>query len=88
MAMDTSFFHASEAFIDVNKGAGGVKKGISDLSADGSITNWARAAILGVTYVMDGFEALKIVIQSVGKAVGANIAIMVENASMAWNVFT
>ena len=88
MAMLPALYELTQAFIDVNKGAGGIKKGISDLSADGSITEWSRNAIFGVTYVMDGFEALKVVIQSVGKAVGANIAIMVENASMAWNVFT
>ena len=88
MAMLPALYELTQAFIDVNKGAGGIKKGISDLSADGSITAWSRNAIFGVTYVMDGFEALKVVIQSVGKAVGANIAIMVENASMAWNVFT
>lgn len=86
MAMLPALYEMSQAFIDVNKGAGGIKQGITDLANDGSITNWTRNAIFGVTYVMDAFEGLKAVITTVGKLVGANVAIMAEGASMVWNV--
>lgn len=87
-AMLPALHQASQALLDVNKEAGGLKQGIKDLSDDGSINNWTRSAIFGVTYVMDAFEGLKAVITSVGKMAAANVALMVENASMAWNVFT
>jgi len=86
MAMLPALYELSQAFLDVNKSANGIKQGITDLSSDGSITSWARAAVFGVTYLMDSFEGLSAVAKSVGKAIGANLALISENVSMVWNV--
>lgn len=88
MAMLPALYELSQAFLDVNKSAGGIKQGISDLSSDGTITEWSRSAVFGVTYVMDAFQGLSAVAKSVGKAIGVTLALTAENVSMVWKVMT
>jgi len=70
-----ALWEMSEAYKTVEKSGGGLKGSISELAKDGSITSWSRAAVTGATYVLDAFEGLKAVVTSVGKVVGANLAI-------------
>lgn len=69
-----ALYELSQAFLDVEKGGGGIKGTISDLAKDGSITEWARGAVVGVTYVMDVFSGLSTVVKSLGLMMGATMA--------------
>ncbi|MCG2585516.1 hypothetical protein [Massilia sp. TS11] len=69
-----ALFELSQAFLDVNNSAGGIKAQISGLSKDGSITEWSRMAVTGVTYAMDAFEGFWRVLKALGKGIGAFFA--------------
>jgi hypothetical protein len=74
MGMIPALNEGLQAFIDVTNGTGGLRDGIRQLSKDGSITEWTRNVITGVTYVIDGFTGVKRVVQSVGEYIGAAVA--------------
>lgn len=86
MGMLPALYEATQAFRDVTTGVGGVKEGISKLSADGSIAEWTRSAITGVTYVMDVFEGLKAVVVSVGHFIGAAAAQLIDKFGTAGEI--
>lgn len=67
-----------QAFVDVTNGAGGLRDEVRNLSKDGSINNWTKSAITGVTYVIDVFSGLKAVIKSLGSYWGALAATAVQ----------
>ena len=79
MGMIPALNDAVQAFIDVTNGTGGLRDEVRKLSKDGSIAEWTRSAITGVTYVMDVFSGLKRVIFSVGTSIGA-IAALIANS--------
>ena len=81
MAMLPAMNGFLQAFVDVNNGTGGVKKSISDLAKDGSITEWTRTALNGASYVIDAFIIVKRTFQSVGDVVGAMVASIVVSFS-------
>lgn len=78
LGMLPALYEASEAFIKVTGGAGGFKETIKKLAADGSIAEWSRMAITGITYVMDAFAGLKRFVQSVGETLGAYVAVWAD----------
>lgn len=88
MALLPTLYQLSQAFLDVNKTSGGIKQGIRDLSADGSINKWAHDAVFGVTYVMDAFQGLSAVAKTVMIGIGATSVLAAENVAMVWNVMT
>lgn len=62
---------AATAFLSVVNGTGGLRDEIRKLSADGTIADWTRSAITGLSYVGDAAVGVVRVVQSVGKAFGA-----------------
>ncbi len=86
MAMLPALSNLAQAFLDVNKSTGGIKQGISDLAADGSITEWTRIAVTGISYVVDAFQVLGRVAKTVMLGIGTTLALTAENMSMIWNV--
>jgi hypothetical protein len=79
MGMLPALYEASDAFLAVTTGAGGLKDGISKLSKDGSVTDWSRMAINGLTYVFDAAEGVKRVFTSIGNIIGASMAVLATN---------
>jgi hypothetical protein len=63
-----------QAFLDITNSTGGLRDGVRQLSRDGSIADWTRNTITGVSYVIDGFVGVKRVVQSVGEYIGAAVA--------------
>jgi hypothetical protein len=61
---------AATATLGMVNDTGGLREEIKKLSADGSIADWTRTAIVGATYVMDAFSGLKDVIITVGSSIG------------------
>jgi hypothetical protein len=59
---------ASQAFLDVLSGAGGLRDGIRELSADGTLAEWTRNGVIALTYLIDVIEALFRVIQQLWMA--------------------
>ena len=78
MGMVPVLDQAATAYFDVMNGANGLRDEARKLSADGSIEQWTRNAITGVTYLMDGFSGLKAVIKTIGEGLGALVAAGVE----------
>lgn len=72
---------AVQAAMDVMAGTGGMREQLRALVADGSIERWTKMAITGISYVVDAFEGAIRVIKSVGKWVGAELAIAGDAAS-------
>ena len=55
-----------QAMLGITNGSGGLRDEIKKLAADGSIAEWTRGAITGVSYVMDGFSYFKNLLQTAG----------------------
>jgi hypothetical protein len=72
--MTPALLEASQAFIDVANGTGGLKGEIATLSKDGTITDWTRNLITGITYLMDVFSGLATVVKSTGLIIGGVMA--------------
>jgi hypothetical protein len=68
----------SKAFLDVMNGTGGVRDEVKKLSKDGSIADWTRSVLNGVSYVIDAFHGVTVVVKSVGEYIGA---LVVSNLS-------
>lgn len=66
MGMMPALYEVSQAFVDVGKSTSGLKGEISTLSKDGTITDWTRNLITGITYLMDVFSGLATVVKSTG----------------------
>ena len=63
MGMLPALNEASQAFLDVLNGAGGLREGIKGLSADGTLAEWTRNGVIALTYLIDVIEGLFRVIQ-------------------------
>lgn len=70
-----ALFEASDAFLKVSTEAGGLKETIAKLSSDGTIAEWTRGGITGITYLADGFQILGRIVTSVGKVIGGSLAL-------------
>lgn len=81
MGMIPALDNAAQAYLDVMNGTGGLRDEVRQLNTDGSIAEWTRNAIKGVTYVMDVFSGLKAVVKSVGSYWGALAATATETVS-------
>lgn len=69
---------AAQAFTDVINGTGGLREEIQKLSKDGSLAEWTRAGITGLTYLMDAGSGVVRAFKSIGLAVGAALADVVS----------
>lgn len=65
----------SQAFLDVGNSSTGLKGEVTKLAADGSITDWARKAVVGLTYLIDALQILGRVADLIMTAVGSQFAI-------------
>lgn len=74
-----ALFEASDAFLKVATEAGGLKETIAKLSADGSIAQWTRDAIIGVTYLADTFQVLGRVETAIFKGIKASLTITADS---------
>ncbi|MBB2485402.1 hypothetical protein H5407_09200 [Mitsuaria sp. WAJ17] len=68
--MIPALYEASQAFVDVANGAGGVKEYISKLAKDGTITEWARMGVTAITYIADAFQVTWRILETIGKSIG------------------
>lgn len=76
-----ALYEASEAALSLFTQTGGLKDEIVKLSKDGTLANWARQGITGVSYLLDAFIYAKRAVQSVGQTIGAAFAQAVEFVS-------
>lgn len=81
MGMVPALGDASQAVLDVFNGTGGLREEIQKLGADGTIAEWTKRAVIGLTYVMDAVSGVKRVFQSIGEYLGASIASWVATFS-------
>lgn len=58
MGMVPALDLATQAFLDVMNGTGGIRDEIAKLSKDGTITRWTQSTIIGLSYVADGAQFL------------------------------
>lgn len=58
MGMVPALDLATQAFLDVMNGTGGIRDEIAKLSKDGTIAKWTQSAIIGLSYVADGAQIL------------------------------
>ena len=75
---------AVQAFIDVTNGSGGLRDEVRKLSKDGSIAEWTRNAIAGLTYVADAAEGAWRVMKTVGMGLGGLAAAAVALVNRDW----
>lgn len=66
-----AMYEASEAFLQMNNGAGGLKAQISQLAKDGTLAEWARMAVTALTYLLDIGQGLFSIFPMIGKAIAA-----------------
>lgn len=81
MGMVPALNVASQAFIDVMNGSGGVRESIRKLSADGTIQAWTETAITGLTYVSDALTYVWRTVKGVATGIGGLTAAMVAAMS-------
>jgi hypothetical protein len=62
------------AILKVTNGAGGLRDEVKKLAADGSIAQWTRNVITGLSYVIDGVQIVVRVFQTIGKKIAAEVA--------------
>lgn len=65
---------AARALTDVIAGTGGLTAEARTLSRDGTIADWARNAVIGLTYLMDAGALVTRSLKSVGLVIGAMMA--------------
>ncbi len=73
-AMIPALDEGVQALLGMTNGSGGLRDEVRRLAADGSIAAWTRQAITGASYVIDVFEGVVRVVNSVGIAIGATLA--------------
>lgn len=78
MGLLPAMYEASEAFLQMNNGAGGLKAQISQLAKDGTLAEWARGAMTALSYLLDVGQGLFTLIPMLGKAIAGVAAGAVE----------
>ena len=76
-----AMYEATEAFLGMSKGAGGITQKISELSKDGTLAEWGRNLMLILSYVVDAFQVAWRVIESVVKAITGYVATAVTSTT-------
>jgi hypothetical protein len=85
MGMLPALNEAGQAVLDVMNGTGGLRDTIRALAKDGTIAEWSRMAITGLTYVSDAVTYLWRGLQTIGKGLGAYAAAAAAAASGEWS---
>lgn len=65
---------ASEAALKFMNGTGGLREEIRKLAADGTLVEWTRTGIRGLTYMLDGIQYLGRGFKFVGEMIAASAA--------------
>jgi len=73
-----AMYEASEAFLKMTGGAGGLSAKISQLAKDGTLAEWARNAMTAVSYVVDVVQGLGGAFQIVLRTFTAGTAAVVQ----------
>ena len=68
-AMIPALDQGVQALLDMTNNSGGLRDEVRRLAADGSIAQWTTAAIRAVTYVIDAFEGVIRIVESVSIAI-------------------
>ena len=76
MGMLPALNEGVQAFLAVTNGAGGLRDQVRQMDADGTIAEWTRNAITGLTYVSDAVTYLWRTLKVVGDGWGAMFASM------------
>ena len=74
MGMLPALNEASEATLKLFNGTGGLRDEIRKLAADGTLTEWTRTGVRGITYMMDGVQYLARAFKAVGELIGSAAA--------------
>ena len=69
-----ALYELSQAFIDVTTGAGGIKEEIKKLAKDGTLSQWVRDGVTGMSYLSDGVQYTARFIKLLGEYIGATAA--------------
>lgn len=64
----------AQAFLDVLNGSGGLREEVRRLVADGSVAQWTKGAVTGLTYVADAGQYLWRVLKTLGQGLAAYVA--------------
>ena len=78
MGMVPALNVASQAFLDVMNGTGGLRDESRKLSADGSITEWTYMAINGLSRVADMGAVVWRTLKTIGMGLGGYVAMLVQ----------
>jgi hypothetical protein len=73
-AMLPALSDVSQAVLDVTTKTGGLRDEVKRLSKDGSIDQWTRDAVSGLSYVIDALDLVRRVFSGVGEFLGASLA--------------
>lgn len=84
MGMLPALSETSKAYVDVINRAGGLRDEIVKLSRDGTIADWTRNAVTGLTYLADVVQGLLSLFPMFGKAIAG---VMASTATMVGAVF-
>jgi len=71
-----ALYETSQALLNVITDAGGMRDTIKGLAADGTITDWARSGVNGITYLLDGFDRVVRLVQIVKSVVTGALTTM------------
>lgn len=74
MGMLPALNDATEAILGAANETGGFNDQLKQLSNNGTLDQWTRGAITGITYLMDAFSGVGNVFKSVGLIIGAGMA--------------
>ena len=65
---------ATQAMLEIFNGTGGLREQLAGLVQDGTVTEWVRSAVVGLSYVVDALTFLKRGFETVGDFIGAWVA--------------
>lgn len=63
-----ALYELTKSIIEITNATGGLRDQISQMSKDGTISEWTRAAVTGLSYVVDVFEVMARLVTQLGKA--------------------
>ncbi len=72
--MTPALNEAAQAFLDITNGTGGLRDEVRKLGKDGTLAEWTRNAVIGISYVMDAVAYLWRTLKVMGEGWGATFA--------------
>lgn len=81
MGMLPALNELSNVMLGVMNGSGGLRSEIKKLSADGTLAEWTRNGITGMTYLADAVQVVIRIFKAAGEVIGASMAMVATQVS-------